>query len=110
MSKIGSVRSRHLRRQILETLRAAAAAGGAGWVSLKALFAFLSDEVDALTRSELDDEVRYLADPSKAYAATRDVKERKGDPSRLQARITPKGIDLAEGSIEADPGIEDDRA
>jgi len=109
MSRIATVRAKHLRRRILDILKAARSAGGDGWISLKALFAYLTDETDALTGSELADEVRYLAEASKGYAETRDVRERKTDPPLLQARILPKGIDLVEGGIPPDPGIEDDR-
>ncbi|HET6441848.1 MAG TPA: hypothetical protein VFH53_05675 [Phycisphaerae bacterium] len=109
MSRIGTFRARHVRRRILETLRAAASAGGEGWISLNPLLRFLSGEIDTLTRSEIDDEVRYLADPAKAYAQIRDVREREGDPRRLQTRILARGVDLLEGNIDPDPGVEDDR-
>jgi len=108
MSRIATVRAKHVRRRVLEVLKAARSAGGDGWVSAKSLFAFLADEIDALTGSELADEVRYLAADGKNYAEIRDVRERKTDPPRLQTRVLPKGIDLVEGTVPADPGIEDD--
>jgi len=109
MARLETVRAKHLRRRILECLRASKAAGGEGWVSARTAFAFLSDEVDALTLSETVDEMVYLAGAEKRYAATRDVRERRTEPAVLQARILPKGVDLLEGTIPADPGVEDDR-
>jgi len=109
MSRIATVRAKHLRRRILDILKAARSAGGDGWISLKSLFAFLADESDALTGAELADKVRYLAEESKGYAETRNVRERRSDPPRLQTRVLAKGIDLTEGTVPPDPGIEDDR-
>jgi hypothetical protein len=55
-----------------------------------------------MTQMEIEDQLNYLA--RKGYVRVEEVKV-KGVGERRIAYLEPKGQDLLDGSIEADPGV-----
>jgi len=107
VARLETIRLRLLRRGCLAVLRAARSAGGSGWTAARAAFSFLAPDSDGLALGEVAEAMRYLE--GKGYAETRLSRESKFEQGEIQARILPKGIDLLEESIPADPGVEDNR-
>jgi len=108
MPPLATVRVRHLRRRVLDVLRAAARAGGEGRLGATVLFEYLFDEIDGLSVGEVRDAVTYLGE--KGYVEVTNLAEHRGDPARLAARLSATGIDLLDETIPPDPGVEDPRA
>jgi hypothetical protein len=107
MGRVDTVRAKELRRSILQVLRAAQGGGYEGWLSERAVWSLLKDDLDDLTLAELRDHITYLA--GKGYLDLRTRRETKFERSERDARLLPKGVDLLEATVEPDPGIEDDR-
>jgi len=104
---VETVRARTLRRRILETLRAAEAAGAGGWMDVEGLAEFLDPDCPGLTVSEARSACAYLE--GKRYIRMRPVERRRDAPRRYQVKIRPAGIDLLEESTGPDPGVQDPR-
>jgi len=108
MARGETIRAKELRRGILMALRAARGPGYDGWLSARSLWNTLRFDADGLTRREVEEHLRYLAE--KEYAEVRERREAKWDACEVDGRITARGIDLLEETIPADPGVEDNRA
>jgi len=107
MGNLETVRAKLLNRRILDVLQAAGRALGEGWITARAIYAYLGSEFDSLTLGDVEEALRYLRD--KGYVLV-EVRDRSIlDPGWLESRLAPKGADLLRQVIPPDPGVEDDR-
>lgn len=92
--------ARIIRGQILKILKVAYP----GPASLQLLELTLSDRHYQLSPTEIQGHVTYLGE--KGYVSSREEDDRLLGVTRVLVKLTPQGIDLLEGSIGADPGVE----
>jgi hypothetical protein len=108
MSATEIERAKELRRAVLLVLRACFGDGYEGWLSERTLFSVVYQRLPGLSMHDVAQAGAYLV--GKGYAERRERRESKYAPPETDLRIAPRGVDLLEESLAADPGIEDNRA
>ena len=107
MNRTETLRAKMLRRALLLALRTIQVGSSEGWANERMAFHCVRSLED-YGLAEVQEELRYLA--GKAYLEARDLRADKYSPPNLSYRLLPRGRDLLDGSIAADPGVEDPRA
>jgi len=92
---------RLVRKEILRTLKHAGEEYGA---TAELIAQSLSDGGYGVTVPEVEQHMRYLAGPSKDYIRVQ-VIEIEGVGRRMKGWMLPRGVDLIEKNIPADPGV-----
>lgn len=99
MNEIKISENRQIRGEILNALRL----NYPSQISEKQIISWL-EQLGYITYERIKEYIEYLQDKGYVQIEMKRIKSYRQENSMV--KLTPKGVDLLEGSIEEDPGIE----